>query len=188
MDENEGLPAYMTPLFFAVTDRDFDKARALLEAGHTVDREPTENGYTLLHRAAQRGDTETIRFLLTTGYEQSLNRFDYVQHTPLIWAAAKGRLEIARLLIAAGADVNARDEKNIGNTAIREAAREGDIQMVELLLSGGADPTIPGWMQIDAMTQARIKLKDDPTSEIRRKILELLEGAQSQRGATTSST
>lgn len=173
--EDENLPAYMTPLYLAVADRDFTKAKELIDAGHSLDDEPTFEGYTLLHRAVQQGEVETVQFLLSAGCRRTLNTFDYVQHTPLIWAAEEGRLEIARLLLAAGADVNARDEENIGNTAIREAARAGDIRMVELLLSAGADSKIQGWMAIDAVIHARIMLEKEPTSEIRKTILALLE-------------
>lgn len=175
LPEDERLPAYMTPLYFAVSDHDFAKAMELIDAGHAVDDEPTDEGYTLLHRAVQRGDVETVRFLLSAGCGRALNAFDCVQHTPLIWAAAEGRLEIARHLIAAGADVNARNEERIGNTAIREAARVGDIRMVELLLSAGANPRLPGWMQIDAVIQARMKLQEEPASQVRKMILALLE-------------
>jgi len=175
MDEDdESLPAYMTPLYFALEDRDFDRARSLISEGHTIDKEPTDDGYTLLHRAVQHGDVKTVRFILSVGCAATLNTFDYVQHTPLMWAAKEGRLEIARLLIAAGADINANNEEKIGNIAIREAAYVGDLRMVELLLAAGANPTIPGWMQIDAVLEAKRQAEANPSSDARRKIAELL--------------
>ena len=180
--DDDSLPDYMTPLYFAVTRHDFEKARDLISTGQAVDLEPTEEGHTLLHRAVQHGDIEAVRFLLSSGCPGALNGFDYVQHTPLIWAAKEGRLEIARLLLSAKADVNAHNEERIGNTAIREAAHSGDLRMVELLLSAGADPAIPGWMQIDAILEARIQAEDDPTSEVRRKILVILENAPPRKG------
>jgi ankyrin repeat protein len=171
---DDELPAYMTPLYFAIEEHDFSKARSLVHAGHPIDLQPTDDGYTLLHRAVQRGDLDALRFLLSVGCARALNAFDYVQHTPLMWAAEEGRFEMARLLIDAGGDVNAHNEERIGNTAIREAVRAGDLRMVELLLSAGADPKIPGWMQIDAVLEAKIQLRDDPSSEVRRKIVALL--------------
>lgn len=181
--EEDKLPAYMTPLYHALLGRDFVRAKIIVESGCAIDDEPTDDGYTLLHRAVQRGDVETIRFLLSAGCRRSLNTFDYVQHTALMWAAREGRLEIARLLLAAGADVNAHDEERIGNTAIREAARSGDLRMVELLLAAGANPTIPGWMQIDAVLEAKIQLKEQPQSEVRARILALLERSIPKNGA-----
>jgi ankyrin repeat protein len=171
---DDGLPSYMTPFYLAVTEHDFGQAQALVAAGNSVDGEPTWDGYTLLHWAADHGNLEATRFLLTAGCARALNTFDYISHTPLIWAAEKGRWEIAQLLIEAGANVNANDEERIGNTAIREATRLGDQRMVELLLAAGADPTIPGWMQLNAVHQAEIRLEKDPTSEVRKQILALL--------------
>jgi ankyrin repeat protein len=173
--EDEHLPAYMTPLYLAVfIDHDFEKAQDLISSGHAIDDEPTDDGYTLLHRAVQSGDIKALKFFLKHECSQSINSFDYIEHTPLIWAASEGRLEIARLLIKSGADVNAHHEEKIGNTAIREAVRAGDLKMCELLLGSGADPSILGWMQIDAILQARLSFKEDPESEIRAQILSLV--------------
>ena len=173
--EDESLPAYMTELYTAVfMDRDFTKAAGLVASGHAIDEEPTDEGYTLLHHSVQRGDIDALKFLLKHGCPKAINSFDYVSHTPLIWAAAEGRLEMARLLIEAGAEVNAHNEKRIGDTAIREAARVGDLRMCEMLLKAGADPTIPGWMQIDAVLQAKLALGEDPSSEVRARILSLV--------------
>ena len=173
---DDTLPDYMTSFYDAVSGRDFVSARALVDAGHTLDQEPSDDGYTLLHRAVQQGDVDAVQFLVTAGCVKALNMFDYVQHTPLIWAAEEGWLEIARILIDAGADVNAHNAERIGNTAIREAVRAGDLRMVELLLSAGANPTIRGWMQVDAVFEAKIQLKEKPSSEVRQKILAVLEG------------
>jgi ankyrin repeat protein len=183
-DESEPtFPEYMTPLYLAVTGGDFARARELVHAGNAIDDQPTFDGYTLLHEAVEKGNTAAVRFLLSVGCQRALNGFDYVYRTPLMVAAAKNRLEPARLLLAAGADVDARDEANIGNTAIRIAADEGHLEMVNLLLAAGADPTIPGWMQIDAVMEARIQLEKNPGSDTRRKILAVLEAAAAKRKA-----
>lgn len=182
-ESDNDLPDYMTPLYLAITRHDFASARTLVEAGQSIDEMPTFDGYTILHWAVQHGDIEVLQFALSAGCANSLNAFDYVQHTPLIWAAEEGRLEIARVLINAGADVNAHDEANIGNTAIREAARAGDLKMVELLLSAGANPTIPGWMGIDAVLEARSQLEEEPESEVRKQVLATLERATHEKKA-----
>lgn len=173
-DTETDLPAYMTPLYFAVVARDFKKARSLIEAGHSLADEPADDCYSLLHRAVEGGECETVRFLLSAGSSGALNSFDYVQRTPLIVAVQKGHLEIAELLIEAGADVNAHNEACIGNTALREAAHVGDVQMVRLLLSAGADPRIRGWMQMDALAKASLQVDRAPKSEARRLILAML--------------
>ena len=165
----------MTPLYIAVFfDRDFTKAQEMIRSGHSVDDEPTDDGYTVLHRAVQDGDIEALRFFVAQGCPKSINSFDYIEHTPLIWAASEGRLQIARFLVESGADVNANCEERIGNTAIRGAVRAGDLRMCELLLESGADPSIPGWMQIDAVLQAKLSMEEDPESEVRVRILSLV--------------
>jgi hypothetical protein len=55
--------------------------------------------------------------------------------------------------------------------------------VAELLLSAGADPKIRGWMQIDAVLEAKIQLQDDPSSEVRRKIVVLLESTTPTKDA-----
>ena len=173
---DEVLPPHITPLYLAITNRDFVTATKLLNSGNSIDGEPTDDGYTLLHGVVQHGDLEGVQFLLAAGCPHALNSFDYVARTPLIWAAKEGRVEMVKLLLAAGADVNANDDQKIGNTAIHEAVCSGHLSVVELLLSAGADPNIRGWMQINAVTCARLKLEENSTSENHRQILALLEG------------
>jgi ankyrin repeat protein len=173
--EDQSLPDYMTKRYTALfMDRDFIKAHELVASGHAIDKEPTDEGYTLLHHAVQSGDIESLKFLIQHGCPKAINEFDYISHTPLIWAASEGRLEMARLLIDAGAHVNAHDEERIGDTAIKEAVRVGDFRMCELLLKAGADPAIRGWMQVDAVLQAQLACKADPTSQVRVQILALV--------------
>ena len=174
IDSDPELPDYMTPLYFAVSDGNFLEAKRLLAAGHMIESQPVDDGHSLLHVACENENAETVRFLLSQGGQRYLNSFDYVSCTPLMWAARKGHVEIANLLLDAGADINANHEERIGNTAIREAVREGKLEMVELLLQRGADPKVPGWMQIDAIMEARDQFDADPGSEIRRKIYEIL--------------
>jgi ankyrin repeat protein len=106
-----------------------------------------------LHSAAQHGDVEEVRRLLNVGYQP--NEFDDLGKTPLHYAAEGGHLQVIELLIASGADVNANDERVIGNTPLRQVAANCSYEVAKILIDAGADPTIPGWMQITALHDAR---------------------------------
>ena len=88
-----------------------------------------------------------------------LDVFDYAHASPLIYAVREGHLDTAAELIRLGSDVNAHDEEEIGDTALREAidGEHSSAEMVELLLRAGSDPTIPGWMQSNALDRATIR-------------------------------
>jgi ankyrin repeat protein len=123
-----------------------------------------------LHFAAQDGDLSLIKRLLAEGFD--INAFDGLGMTPLHWAAKREHLEAAAFLIEAGADVNARDEARIGDTALGEVAGNCSYEMARLLVDAGADPSIRGWMQLNALDQAkRRKRADGP------RVYALLEGA-----------
>ena len=89
-----------------------------------------------LHTLVRRGDTDTVRFLLSTGAD--VNKMEPFGNTPLAVAARNGDTEMARLLLTVGADVHiARGYSR--QTPLHEAAGGGYTEMVEVLLSAGAD-------------------------------------------------
>ena len=106
-----------------------------------------------LHFAAQDGDAAEVKRLLKDGYQP--NVFDELGRTPLHYAAERGHLQVMELLIASGADVNAHDERVIGNTPLRQVADNCSYEVAKMLIDAGADPTIPGWMQLTALHEAR---------------------------------
>jgi ankyrin repeat protein len=89
---------------------------------------------TPLHNAAQAGDTEQVRALLSGG---DVNAKDKVGRTPLHRAADSGFKGIVELLIANGAHINAKDKD--GHSPLYFAAIRGRRDVVELLLGKGAD-------------------------------------------------
>ena len=123
-----------------------------------------------LHVAAQENDIAAIQHLIAAG--QPLNDFDILSKTPLHYAAEAGRLDVMRLLIEAGADVNAHDAPRIGNTVLRAVASNCSYEVARLLIEAGADPTIPGWMQVTALQQARARKRPEGV-----RVAQLLEAA-----------
>ena len=73
--------------------------------------------HTVLQNAAQDGDIEAVKTLLSNGV--SLETTNPIGQTALITAASKGHTEIVKLLLDKGANVNAKD--NYGQTATRQA-------------------------------------------------------------------
>jgi len=127
-----------------------------------------------LHRAAQDGDLERVKDLLQRKYP--VNRFDCLGKTSLHYAVQGGHVHVVDCLIKAGADVNAHDERVIGNTPLSDNARECSFEIAKLLIEAGADPTIPGWMQLNALDRAMRRTDADA-----RKVQRLLQQAAARR-------
>ncbi|PNP53232.1 hypothetical protein THARTR1_06249 [Trichoderma harzianum] len=100
--------------------------------------EMDQHGRTLLSRAAESGDKETVQMLLATGKVDVNARDGEHQETPLIWAARKGHKDIVKLLLDAGADVNVK-EQDLGETALTLAIESGHETTVQALLDKGAN-------------------------------------------------
>ncbi len=90
-------PDNLRSLWNALVGRDFYGAARFLGKGAALDDLIGEDGDTLLHQAAQNGDTEMVEFFLSHDCPLTLETFDYVHQTPLIRAAVS-------LLLRAGAD------------------------------------------------------------------------------------
>jgi ankyrin repeat protein len=112
-----------------------------------------------LHAAAQDGDLDEVRRLLAEGLD--VNAFDEISMTPLHYAAEHEHLEVCRCLIGAGANVNAHEEAKIGDTPLRLVAARCSLALAALLIEAGADPTIPGWMQLTALDDAKERKRGD---------------------------
>lgn len=93
-----------------------------------------------IHAAAQRGDLNTVVYLLDSG-DATANDRDEDDVTPLHWAAINAQLAVCRTLIARGAVVDAKGGELVA-TPLQWAARNGHLFVMHLLLQSGADPTI----------------------------------------------
>ena len=83
---------------------------ALLEAGLDINMR-SEDGDTLLIRAARSGDAEDIAMLLKRGAD--VNARAYYGNTPLHEAVGAGDAAAVRLLLEAGADTTARNDAGL---------------------------------------------------------------------------
>jgi ankyrin repeat protein len=90
---------------------------------------------TLLLKAAQDGDTDTVSALIAAG--ANINAVNQHGDTPLILAAFHGRTNTVSVLIAARANLNAADQ--YGNTALIFASLGGHTNIVSVLIAAGAN-------------------------------------------------
>ena len=107
---------------------------SLAGAGGTLLSVRSENGATLAHVAARKGDTEALELVLRA--DSSLCREGDIRGaTPLHVCAYHGREEGLALLLDAGAETNQTDFD--GATAIHFAAASGHLDSLKLLLEQG---------------------------------------------------
>lgn len=85
-----------TALYWAASCNDSELVKNLIEAGARVNAEQPEDGHTSLHVSSEHGNLQNVKLLLEARGDIALNRFDYVAHTPLMWAAEIGNIEIAK--------------------------------------------------------------------------------------------
>lgn len=97
----------------------------LSQSNHTPYKKPASarGGWTPLHVAAERGNTEVVKLLLEA--KADIDPKDDDGKTPLHWAVHSGRSEAVKVLIEAGADINARD--NDGNTPLDIAIQRSGV-------------------------------------------------------------
>lgn len=119
-------PDLNADLWRACRDSPATEVQRLLELGADVGTR-TPWGYTPLHLAAERGNTEILQLLLTAGAEVDAVAPD--GFTPLLLAEHAGAF---RLLVTAGADLFRR--AHCGWTTLMTAARSQDEAVVRLLL------------------------------------------------------
>ncbi|QBG47646.1 hypothetical protein EGM51_09665 [Verrucomicrobia bacterium S94] len=161
--------------------------------GADVNRK-NKQGWTPLHFATVRGQTECAEVLVAKGAE--LDERTGTLKTPLHLAADRGYLEIVKLLAESGADLGAEDDEGWtplhyaaekdrvdvaaylvaqgaevnaiskrGGTPLIEASASASPEMVNLLLDHGADPSIAATNGMTALDYA-VELGNEPAQRI----------------------
>ena len=120
-----------TALMWAISDRQPQAARLLLEAGADLHaRTLASRRFVQLCCGEYNGDSRGTAWV------------EYGGFTPLLFAAREGEIASAKYLLAAGANVN--DTAADGASALAVAAFSGQSALAELLIQHGADPNAAG--------------------------------------------
>jgi ankyrin repeat protein len=115
---------------------DLDIVKTELDEGRDIDSRDAA-GQTALMYAADTGQMEVVKYLVTNGADVNAQSKGFGRGTALIYAAASNRLEIMEYLIERGANVNAMTGNK--ETALFWAAAQGHIDAIKILLKNGAD-------------------------------------------------
>ncbi len=126
---------HSTPLLIASRYKRFNIATALIQKGADVNALETDGTSSLLW-AAENGDIETARMLISSGAKLEIadNNIDF---TPLMWAVNTGNMEMASLLIKSGASPNT--PTSYLRTPLMWAAQKNMADMAEFLINSGAE-------------------------------------------------
>lgn len=126
----------LTTLQAAVRNRHVKVVERLLDANANVSQMDSKDR-SLLHDAAELGDTDMLEILLVAASPALINAVDCHRRTALHFAAKRGYVEIVDRLLAAKADVNT----GCGDycTALHVAAEAGHLKVVEKLLTAQPD-------------------------------------------------
>lgn len=129
-------PTCYTLLMKAVESWNSDIVLLLIRNGALLNKRSCPNGYTALHLATMRVNTQAVGYLARHGADLDLG--DKYGKTALMIAAENGLDGIAAILIDYKAKVDLFDMH--GFSALTGAAKNGHTGIVSRLLDAGADP------------------------------------------------
>jgi ankyrin repeat protein len=160
-------------LFDAVDNGDVDRLVSLLaEHPDKITSRDKPYEWTLLHRAAHKGQLAVVNLLLDRGLD--VNAREKGDNTvPLHWAAAAGHVDIARRLIEAGSDVVGHGDDHelevIGWASCWEGTNDAAHRaVVDLLVANGARHHIFSAIALNLAGEVRRIVAADPTALNRR--------------------
>lgn len=128
-----------TPLMYACSRGHLRCVQVLLDNG-CKPLATDKSGMTALHKAAQQGHTDIVRFFISQKGVSPDVGVGTSSGTPLLNSINSKRTEVCRTLIELGASVNAASSS--GETPLHVAADFMMVTLAEMLIENGADPTI----------------------------------------------
>lgn len=114
-----------------------EQVKAEIDGGRQVDSRDAA-GQTPLMYAAESGQLEVVRYLISAGADVNATSNALGLGTPLIYAASSDRTQVMQYLIDNGARVDARTPAR-QETALMWAAGRGHVEAANLLIESGAD-------------------------------------------------
>ncbi|EPS45001.1 hypothetical protein H072_974 [Dactylellina haptotyla CBS 200.50] len=137
-------PVHAAGYYSKPEDEEGDIMMLLLEADADVKAEITSTGYMPLHKAAEGGNLEVLRWLVNAGAE--VNGKSKRGHTPLYAAVRFGKerapvMEIVKFLVGKGADVGVRDQFGMGLVSIAKQRRWKELmEFLDTQVQGRGSP------------------------------------------------
>lgn len=123
-------------IFDAVDKGDIKKVEILLKDNPgCIEQREEKFGFTPLHKAASKGQTDICKLLIEKGAD--IHAIDNSHRTPLHLASSNGHIGVTKLLIGKGADIYKRDRD--GGTNLHIAALGGHPKMIKLFIDRGID-------------------------------------------------
>lgn len=128
----------ITALMQAARSSSVEIAKALIDAGATLDLSDRRKGYSALHHAAENGNQQILNALLSAG--ANVNKIDTADGRTALMLAAHRLTGFPMVLdlLAAGADLN--QSAADGWTALMAATQRKNNDVIEVLLLNGAEP------------------------------------------------
>lgn len=129
----------ITPLSLAIDKNYTGIVKAILKLNKINANTQGDFGWTLLRRAIEKNNADTVDALIAEGAE--VNAKDNCGRTPLHLAARNNHQDVEDVLIAAkGIDVDAKDDYGI--TPIHLAVQNGHKNVAGVLIAKGANPLL----------------------------------------------
>eukprot|EP00916_Digyalum_oweni_P020885 GHVL01034780.1.p1 GENE.GHVL01034780.1~~GHVL01034780.1.p1 ORF type:complete len:543 (+),score=105.15 GHVL01034780.1:1654-3282(+) len=132
-------------LEWAVMNRATDSARVLIDKGADLDWTDPK-GWTALHLAVVRADSEMTQLLLEKGASHWIPlehrcipcRNRPAESAAIHFAAMRGGISVLEVLVRHGAEINSKDNK--GRTPLHYAVCRSNGDVVSWMIKNGADP------------------------------------------------
>ena len=135
------------PLWKAIEDNDLASATRFLDLNEIEEANIYDaNGQSMLHKAAQLGQTEVLMLLL----ERTGSKVDLVNAhlaTPLHVACRSDKENVVKFLIGCGVDANVQDEH--GQTPVLVSCIHGYTTIVQLLIESSIAGHLPEPIEVD---------------------------------------
>ncbi|MDB4341873.1 ankyrin repeat domain-containing protein [bacterium] len=123
----------------AAKNDNVEMLRANLNHGVNINKKTKRlegDGYTALHHAANRGNINSINFLIS--HVADINSKDVFGTTPLHLAVMGGQYESCKKLITAGADINSAGGVRPYDTPLDDALKYDNKELIHFLRTKGA--------------------------------------------------
>lgn len=139
------LSAGADPIHDYARSHNLAKVKEFIEQkGVRVDRRETSVGWSVLHIAAQEGDLEIMRYVLSK--KANVNILNNYGNPPLEDAVMANQLEAVRLLLDSGADLSLGQDPNypsyLHTLSDKNDVRGTHLKIMQLLIERGADAKV----------------------------------------------